>query len=442
MGKLGKAIEESEEVSDKDRQAANDGQRMMIDAAKSSKDALMDPDMGGDGIKRGSNIQQELSDLQETKNIANKFIDKGGVSGTKKDNYDLTIAYNEWIKSRNTFYSCPEKLSNESVRYITLTKNGASENEIQKVYNSKEEIKKDCDKAPTLLVDNAKKYLEIDRRVKENKLAESNKMPIIIEGFQYKPKSITLANNEDVNTVNTFSHIEPSTDVIVSSDNKSQKEGFEWYRDRPKLSAVGSGVNSRIPLYSEKNIKTGDGTGLLDWNMFYTNCDIQSGPTARTECESSMKKKEIYIKAINNLFFEADTLINVLYQLNLQSSGNNGGMDDNITDRVRILKKVVERQASDIDLFKQKALYSYDQHTTLATIEDAAIFIYYALVIIYVILFARDWFMSKISTDIRQIAVVLIMVFYPQVILKIALWVLTALNKFIKLLGIKDVEFW
>lgn len=440
MGKLGKAIEESEEVSDKDRQAANDGQRMMIDAAKSSKDALMDPDMGGDGIKRRSNIQQELSDLQETKNIADKFIDKGGVSGTKKDNYDLTIAYNEWIKSRNTFYSCPEKLSNESVRYITLTKNGASENEIQKVYNSKEEIKKECEKAPTVLMDNAIKYLEIDRRVKENKFAESNKMPII-EGFQYKPKSITLASNEDVNTVNTFSHIEPSTDVIVSSDNKSQKEGFEWYRDRPKLSAVNVG-NPRIPLYNDKNIKTGEGTGLLSWGDFYTKCEIQSGPTARSECESAMKNKEIYIKAINNLFFEADTLINVLYQLNLPSSGNNGGMDDNITDRVRILKKVVERQASDIDLFKQKALYSYDQHTTLATIEDAAIFIYYALVIIYVILFARDWFMSKISTDIRQIAVVLIMVFYPQVILKIALWVLTALNKFIKLLGIKDVEFW
>jgi hypothetical protein len=50
--------------------------------------------------------------------------------------------------------------------------------------------------------------------------------------------------------------------------------------------------------------------------------------------------------------------------------------------------------------------------------------------------------MSKISTDIRQIAVVLMMVFYPQVILKIALWVLTALNKFVDLLGIKNVEFW
>jgi hypothetical protein len=440
MGKLGKAIEESEEVSDKDRQAANDGQRMMIDAAKSSKDALMDPDMGGDGIKRVSNIQQELSDLQETKNIADKFIDKGGVSGTKKDNYDLTFAYNEWIKSRNTFYSCPEKLSNESVRYITLTKNGASENKIQKVYNSKEEIKKECEKAPTVLMDNAIKYLEIDRRVRENKLADSNKMPII-EGFQYKPKSITLASNEDVNTVNTFSHIEPSSDVIIS-DNKSQKEGFEWYRDRPKISAV-TVSNPRIPLYSEQNIKTGDGTGLLSWNEFYTDCTLQTDQTARTQCESAMKKKEIYIKAINNLFFEADTLINVLYQLNASSSsGSNSGIDDNITDRVRILKKVLERQSSDIDLFKQKALYSYDQHNTLATIEDAAIFVYYALVVIYVILFARDWFMSKISTDIRQIAVVLMMVFYPQVILKIALWVLTALNKFVDLLGIKNVEFW
>jgi hypothetical protein len=136
-------------------------------------------------------------------------------------------------------------------------------------------------------------------------------------------------------------------------------------------------------------------------------------------------------------------LINVLYQLNVaSSSGSNGGMDDNITHRVSILKKVLERQSSDIDLFKQKALYSYDQHNTLATIEDAAIFVYYALVVIYVILFARDWFMSKISTDIRQIAVVLMMVFYPQVILKIALWVLTALNKFVDLLGIKNVEFW
>jgi hypothetical protein len=75
-------------------------------------------------------------------------------------------------------------------------------------------------------------------------------------------------------------------------------------------------------------------------------------------------------------------------------------------------------------------------------VEDVIIFIYYALVVIYVVLFCRDWIVTRPPFDIRQYVVILMMVLYPRYILKIVLWFLLGLTKFVQLLGIKNVEFW
>ena len=201
-------------------------------------------------------------------------------------------------------------------------------------------------------------------------------------------------------------------------------------------------MNPRIPLYSEQSIRTGDGTGVLSWATFYTDCKMQSSNSIA--CESAMNNKNTYIKAINNLFFEADTLINVLNQL-INPSSESGSTAISGTDnanRIKVLQHVIEQQSSDIDVFKQKAQYSYEEYNTLTYVEDAIIFVYYALVVIYVLLFCRDWIMTRPPFNILQYIVILIMALYPRYILKIVLWFLLALTKFVQLLGIKNVEFW
>jgi hypothetical protein len=291
-------------------------------------------------------------------------------------------------------------------------------------------------------------------------MAEMNRMPI--EGFQYRTNQLT--SNNDINTKNGFSDYTEnnsngedlysasssaaSSSAASSHDDKSfaslvssffmKKEPFAWYRGNPRNSGV-TIENPRLPLYTEQYINTGDGTGILNWNHFYTNCKIQSDITEIAKCETSMKNKNTYIKAINNLFFEADTLINILYQLISNPNSESNAEND---ERIKVLKKVVEQQSSEIDIYKQKAHYSYEEYNTLSGVQDTVLFIYYALVIIYVIFFLKDWFMSNISLDIRQISVILLMVFYPRFILQFVIWCLVGLTKIVKMLGIKNTEFW
>ena len=149
MGKLDEAIEESEDASDKDKQAAREGRNMMAESASSGNDAVADDGSGGAGGAAGSmNVTNDLADIKKNVNIANKFIEKGGVSGSKRDNYDISIAYNEWINARNNMKTCPNKLKESSIRYVALVDGKASENEIQTMYKTKEQIKKDCENAP------------------------------------------------------------------------------------------------------------------------------------------------------------------------------------------------------------------------------------------------------------------------------------------------------
>ena len=74
--------------------------------------------------------------------------------------------------------------------------------------------------------------------------------------------------------------------------------------------------------------------------------------------------------------FEADTLINVLYQLKSTTSGSSTSSTSN-DDRIQLLKKVADKQSNEIDLFKQKARYSYEQYNTLSYVEDSFLFVYY-----------------------------------------------------------------
>jgi hypothetical protein len=426
MGKFDKAIEESEDASDKDKAAAQDGGTMMRESSATALEGVSETgDNSGDSRSKyntsnnaasgldSMNIKTELANIKKDAEAAGKFVEQGGVSGTKRDNYERTIIYNDWVSSRIFYDECENQVKDKSIYYTTLVNGKVADNQIINAYRLKESTKEHCDKAGNSLLTNAANYIEIDHRVKENQKAKIVNIDGV-EGFQFQ------------------------------RDTTTEKEGFEWYRGEPRSSGVRiTDMNPRLPLYSEQNIRTGDGTGVLSWEKFYTDCKIQD-TNSIISCKSAMSNKNTYIKAINNLFFEADTLINVLNQLVNTGAvdGAGGGSGSDNATRIKVLQHVVDQQSSEIDVFKQKAHYSYEEYNTLTTVEDVIIFIYYALVVIYVVLFCRDWIVTRPPFDIRQYVVILIMVLYPRYILKIVLWFLLGLTKFVQLLGIKNVEFW
>ena len=134
MGKLDKAIEESEDASDKDKQSARDGRNMMSEASTTASVAVVDTaDTGGRNgsnsnldddeteNKNGTmNVQNELASIKKDANAAVMFVERGGVSGEKKDNYDISIKYNEWMSSRKFYNECKNTVMEKSIYYTTL----------------------------------------------------------------------------------------------------------------------------------------------------------------------------------------------------------------------------------------------------------------------------------------------------------------------------------
>jgi hypothetical protein len=434
MGKFDKAIDKSEDASDEDKAKAREGKAMMIDSATNANE-IISPESANTGKSRGGSGGNDdedttAADLKNIKaNIAtvNKFMESGGVSGPEKDKHDLLVAYNEWITSRNILRDCPDKIKESSIKYTTLVEGKANNNEIVSTYRTKENIKEECKNATDNLINSATKYIELDRRVKQNIISENSTFPVeSIQGFQIREKSY-----DGMNEIDSAGHISQT-----EMETKTGKEGFSWYRGANRKTVE----NPRLPLYTEQNIGTGPGTGILTWANFYTDCSIQTDATARTVCTASMNNKSTYIKAINNLFFEADTLINVLYQLKQTSGGV--ASNANNENRIELLKKIVDKQSSEIDLFRQKSRYSYEQYNTLSYVEDSFLFIYYALIILFGILLVKDWISSGESFDKRNIVVLLLLYFYPKYILLIVIWVLNSITKLTQMLGIKNVQFW
>jgi len=442
MGKFDKAIDKSEDASDEDKAKAREGKAMMIDSATNANEIISPETENVRKSNRGqyenddNDISNDLKNIKANIATANKFMESGGVSGPEKDKHDLMVAYNEWIISRNKMRDCPDKIKESSIKYTTLVDGRANDNEIVSTYRKKENIKEECKNSRDNLINAATKYIEIDRRVKEHTIADNSKYPIeSIQGFQIRKNSY----GNDSSVVHDVANGVQEDNSIVSSNNISKdvlKEGFSWYRETGGGSYI---ENERLPLYTEKNIKTGTGTGILNWYDFYTDCSIQTAATQQ-QCTASMNNKSTYVKAINNLFFEADTLINVLYQLKQSNSIN--AIGTNNENRTELLKKIVDKQSNEIDLFKQKARYSYEQYNTLSYVEDSFLFIYYSLIILFVILLVKDWITAGNSFDKKNIIILIILYFYPKYILLIVIWILNALTKMTQMLGIKNVNFW
>lgn len=386
---------------------------------------------GGDGdLPFDQVLAKSNNDLTKVKQI----IAAGGFTGPDKDKYTLSLHHAEWIKARNEYMTCPNYIKEKSVKYTALVNGKATNQEIITAHREWTDIRDKCRKSGKELIEKAEQYVETDRRVRANLKAEGDIYPTI-QGFQ-------VGRNDD-----------DERDDQGLEGFTSIKEGFDFYtgssvETNTDISGTSPAIktyNARMPLLNEKNISgmtsnNGDDKTILPWNQYYIDCDAQD-ESSRPSCRIAMNKKNDYITATNVLFKKAELLLNTYYKLTNTAGGSNAEINKLLLDSE--IKSVLENQQKDIDLYKQNALYDYDEYNSLSFYEDMVAFLYYAVFIIFVGMTLRDLFSSSSGGfDKRNLIILIVFAIYPKFILPVVLWILNGLTKLTELLGLKNIRFW
>jgi hypothetical protein len=389
---------------------------------------------GGGDLPFDQVLHQSQNDITKVKQI----LSMGGFKGPEKCKYETSLAHAEWVQARNLEKKCINEVKDKSVKYTALVNGKAQTHEINKAHKEWSDIREKCGKSSSALIEQANKYIETDRRCRANKAADDSIYP-----------SITLdgAKAGFTNMVEGF----------FGNSNNSIKEGFDFYNDSGSNDTntqveAASGVippvlkyNKRLPRYTDTNKATTDAVTdkILPWNDYFIDCPI--GVPANNTCINAQQATtdtahvsiDNFNSSINALFDRADRLLNLYYNATLKKSYQQNALLAIETDAI------LENQKKNIALYKQNALYDYDEYNSLSFYEDLVMFLYYAVFAIFVIMSLRDFFSSAgESYDKRNIIILILLGIYPKYILTVVLWILNALTSMAELLGLKNVRFW
>jgi hypothetical protein len=349
-------------------------------------------------------IQKSQGDLVKVRQI----INQGGFSGAERDKYVISLHHAEWVQARNTYIDCDDNIEKKSVEYTALVKGKAQSHEIIKAHKEWKAVRNKCKNSGDDVTEKAKQYIETDRRVRENKKAESEIFPVI-EGFQISREGL--------------------------------KEGFNFYDSQTLIAntvypnTTIPSYNERLPLLLDTNF-TANGQTILPWGEYYYDCSTQQEESVRTKCKNAVNKKNDYITAINREFQRANNLLNTYYNVSKKKDSQFITLLEEPD-----IRSILENQKKNIALIKQNALYDYDEYNSLAFYEDLVYFLYYALFIMFVFISLREYFSSS-SYSYTNVAILIILGTYPKFILPAVLWLLDILTKSTEMLGLKNVRFW
>lgn len=382
-----------------------------------------------DGSDKGQRSIDEVvaksqQDLIKVKNI----INQGGFTGPEKDKYTISLHHAEWIYARNLYRKCDYNIIDKSTRYTNLVNKKANNNEIVKAHKEWVDVRNNCRQSSSDLITKANQYIETDRRVRTNKNGDGNIYPVIqqAQGFQVQRNGYT-------NQVEGF--------VMGKEDIQ---EGFD-FASPAQIPATNTNnkFNARLPLYSDSGtVRTTDtNKTILPWNQYYTDCDTM-GPGSteadRGKCRNANTIIDTYVRKINSEFDRADWLLNTYYTI-ITKGANQSSLT--LLLEQRDIQSIMENQKKNIDLYKQNALYDYDEYNSLAFYEDLVNFIYYAVFILFAFMSLRGLFKGG-NLDYRIIGSVILLGMYPKYILQVVLWIFDLIAKILELLGLKNVRFW
>jgi hypothetical protein len=394
----------------------------------------------GGGTGNDKSIDEVIRDSEQNLTKVRQIISQGGFSGPEKDKYELSLAHAEWVHARNIERKCDNDVRETSVKYTALVNGKAQTHEINKAHSDWKTARTKCSKIDSELLEKANKYIEVDRRVRENKKA-ADEYPATI------PSGTTTTTREKFqgSLIEGFDFYNGT--VYEDTGTNAQDEVSPASGTTPAVMKF----NVRLPLYDDTNRGTDvanegkkGGATILPWSEYYVDCDkayTGSGSDviqARTRCKNANIEKDKYIKVINKEFDRADRLLNILYNIKLKSSfrGNQRILDPKDIDAI------LENQKKNIALNKQNALYDYDEYNSLSFYEDLVSFLYYAVFAIFVIMSMRDFFSSSGAYDKRNILILILLGLYPKYILLVVLWILNGLTRVGEILGLKNVRFW
>jgi hypothetical protein len=391
---------------------------------------------GGGNLPFDEVLEQSQNNLTKVKQI----ISQGGFTGPEKDKYEMSLHHAEWIHSRNIDKKCDNEVRDKSVKYTALVNGKAQTHEISKAHNDWKTTREKCKNSTSNLLDKATQYIETDRRARANKKAESEIYP----SFSSNQEKFQVVRSDNNGAINVEGFI--GTNPL--------KEGFDYYNGAsfadgngviPSSNPAARKFNERLPLYDDKTRDTVEGTSttILPWKEYYVDCSIQSESNRSQLCDIANRRKNQYIMTINKLFDKSDELLNSYYELSKLGSGSQDNAKINeVLMKNSNIKSIVDNQNKNIALYKQNALYDYDEYNSLSFYEDLVIFIYYALFAIFVFMSLRDFFSSSIAYDKRNIIILILLGIYPRYILDVALWILNSIITIIEMLGVKNVRIW
>jgi hypothetical protein len=368
-------------------------------------------------------VEKSKNDLAKVK----KIINQGGFTGPEKDKYMISLHHAEWIYARNLYRQCDFNIVDKSTKYTNLVKKKANKNDIVKAHQEWQDIRNKCRTSSNDLLVKAEQYIETDRRVRANKKAEGDMYPDIggnPDTFQVQRSGYT---NQFIEGFAGVGRITEGFDFAEREGVPKDNTGGKW--------------NVRIPLYTDSGTARATATDkkTLPWLEYYKDCDRISGLTTAEilSCKIANNTINTYIRKINSEFDRADWLLNAYYTI--ITKGDNQSKLTLLEERD--IQSILDTQKKNINLYKQNALYDYEEYNSLAFYEDLVHFLYYAVFIIFAVLSLRTLFTGG-NIEYRLIGIVVVLGIYPKYILQVVLWIVELIEKILEMLGLKNVRFW
>ena len=390
-------------------------------------------------ISGGSQLPFEdvLQQSQDSITSIQQILDKGGFRGEERCKYEISLSHAKWVHSRNLEKKCTNDVKDKSVKYTALVNGKAQTHEITKAHKEWTDIRNKCAKSMLDVIEKAYEYVETDRRCRANKEADNETYPSIPVGVDNKKKE--------------------GFQILRESNTARVKEGFDFYngsRHDGGNIIVDSAANPQVLKFNRRLPRYADGTGnraqsdtdntntILPWSDYYTQCPSDGTAIEKGLCENANIQIDKYANTINTLFDRADDLLNTFYSISITGSQSSEKLNDILLSDKNI-KSVLDNQNKNIALYKQNAIYDYDEHNSLSFYEDLVMFLYYAVFAIFVFMSIREFFSSASGAyDKRNIAILILLGIYPKYILQIVLWILNGLTKLTEIIGVKNVRFW
>lgn len=368
-------------------------------------------------------VEKSKNDLAKVK----KIINQGGFTGPEKDKYTISLHHAEWVYARNLYRQCDFNIVDKSTRYTNLVKKKANNNDIVKAHQEWQDIRNKCRTSSNDLLVKAEQYIETDRRVRANKKADGDIYPDIggnSEPFQVQRSGYT---NQFIEGFTGVGRITEGFDFAEREGLPNDNTGGKW--------------NVRIPLYTDSGSARATATDkkTLPWVEYYKDCNTGGLSTdAILSCKIANNTINTYIQKINSEFDRADWLLNAYYAILTKSDSQS-----NLTLLLeeKDIQSILDTQKKNINLYKQNALYDYEEYNSLAFYEDLVHFLYYAVFIIFAVLSLRTLFTGG-NIEYRLIGIVVVLGIYPKYILQVVLWIVELIEKILEMLGLKNVRFW